>query len=196
MSLGKHVVSVQEFQDLVTRAGTLIKYKSQYIYIDVADFAQLEKELSKSSDLSNIELLSIALAEEFNESTILLSQYVKSLIKSLTSFETTDQQKGLKATFRPYQLRGYSWLVKNVKIGVGSIIADDMGLGKNLQILDVLFFYSFCIVDYLCDKLQYRLYLFRRCHFFTTVLAYLFLLEKADNQFQWIAEDSLYAYVK
>ena len=138
VSLGKNVVSVQEFKDLVTRADTLIKYKSQYIYIDAADFAQLEKELSKSSNLSNIELLSIALAEEFNGSTILLSQDVKSLIKSLTSFDTIDQPKSLKATFRPYQLRGYSWLVKNVKIGVGSIIADDMGLGKTLQVIALI----------------------------------------------------------
>jgi len=39
----------------------------------------------------------------------------------------------LNATLRPYQVRGYQWLVKNSRLGLGSLIADDMGLGKQYK---------------------------------------------------------------
>lgn len=44
----------------------------------------------------------------------------------------------LHATLRPYQDRGYRWMMRNLRAGMGSIIADDMGLGKTLQVLSVL----------------------------------------------------------
>ena len=46
--------------------------------------------------------------------------------------------EGLQATLRPYQARGYSWLMKNTKLGLGSLIADDMGLGKTLQVISAV----------------------------------------------------------
>ncbi|MDQ3306539.1 MAG: DEAD/DEAH box helicase, partial [Actinomycetota bacterium] len=42
---------------------------------------------------------------------------------------------GLKATLRPYQLRGLGWLAEMADLGVGGILADDMGLGKTIQLL-------------------------------------------------------------
>ncbi len=44
----------------------------------------------------------------------------------------------LNATMRPYQVRGYSWMYKNLEIGFGCILADDMGLGKTLQVIAFL----------------------------------------------------------
>ena len=46
--------------------------------------------------------------------------------------------EGLNATLRPYQVRGYSWMYKNLQIGFGCILADDMGLGKTLQVIAFL----------------------------------------------------------
>lgn len=44
----------------------------------------------------------------------------------------------LKATLRPYQLKGFSWMVHLYKQGFGGCLADDMGLGKTLQTLTLL----------------------------------------------------------
>jgi len=44
----------------------------------------------------------------------------------------------IRAELRPYQKRGYSWLMKNFRLGLGSLIADDMGLGKTLQVITAL----------------------------------------------------------
>lgn len=46
--------------------------------------------------------------------------------------------ENLNATLRPYQLRGYSWMYKNLQIGFGCILADDMGMGKTLQVITFL----------------------------------------------------------
>ena len=46
--------------------------------------------------------------------------------------------KTLKATLRPYQQKGFSWMVHLHKQGFGGCLADDMGLGKTLQTLTLL----------------------------------------------------------
>ena len=44
----------------------------------------------------------------------------------------------VKATLRPYQKEGFSWLVFLHQLGSGGILADDMGLGKTLEAIALL----------------------------------------------------------
>ena len=46
--------------------------------------------------------------------------------------------RNLKATLRPYQKKGFSWLAFLHQLGSGGILADDMGLGKTLQTIALL----------------------------------------------------------
>lgn len=46
--------------------------------------------------------------------------------------------EGLKAQLRPYQQKGFSWMVQLNEQGFGGCLADDMGLGKTLQTLTLL----------------------------------------------------------
>jgi len=46
--------------------------------------------------------------------------------------------QGLNAELRPYQQKGFSWMVQLNKQGFGGCLADDMGLGKTLQTLTLL----------------------------------------------------------
>ena len=46
--------------------------------------------------------------------------------------------KALKATLRPYQQKGFSWMMHLHKLGFGGCLADDMGLGKTIQIITLL----------------------------------------------------------
>ena len=45
---------------------------------------------------------------------------------------------GLRCTLRPYQRRGFEWLVRLTAWGAGGVLADDMGLGKTVQALALL----------------------------------------------------------
>jgi len=44
----------------------------------------------------------------------------------------------LKATLRPYQKDGVSWLLFLSELGLGACLADDMGLGKTVQVIALL----------------------------------------------------------
>ena len=53
-------------------------------------------------------------------------------------WQNTDQQlydvpATVNATLRPYQQKGFEWLILLSEIGAGCCLADDMGLGKTLQ---------------------------------------------------------------
>ena len=41
----------------------------------------------------------------------------------------------IKAQLRPYQQKGYAWMMNLYEQGFGGCLADDMGLGKTLQTL-------------------------------------------------------------
>ncbi|APA13183.1 hypothetical protein sscle_10g079530 [Sclerotinia sclerotiorum 1980 UF-70] len=48
------------------------------------------------------------------------------------------QPNGIKATLKPYQLAGLSYMVYLYKNGANGILGDDMGLGKTLQTLSLI----------------------------------------------------------
>ncbi|RAK79937.1 putative nucleosome remodeling complex ATPase subunit (Snf2h) [Aspergillus fijiensis CBS 313.89] len=49
--------------------------------------------------------------------------------------QLTSQPRGLRATLKPYQLEGLSFLMYLRRNGMGGILGDEMGLGKTLQTL-------------------------------------------------------------
>lgn len=51
---------------------------------------------------------------------------------------TIEVPKKLKATLRPYQHKGFEWMVLLSKIRAGACLADDMGLGKTMQTISFL----------------------------------------------------------
>ncbi|MDH5492228.1 MAG: DEAD/DEAH box helicase, partial [Myxococcales bacterium] len=59
-------------------------------------------------------------------------------LQDFTQITNVPKPRGLKATLRPYQKAGYSWLVFLHEIGSGGILADDMGLGKTVQAIALL----------------------------------------------------------
>ena len=58
--------------------------------------------------------------------------------RSPESLKNIDPGAGLRATLRPYQQTGLSWLHLLTQLGLGACLADDMGLGKTIQVLALL----------------------------------------------------------
>ncbi len=138
VAVGDKVISPEVFEKMIENATGLLYYKGQYLYVDTSDLVRLQKQLTGNKKLSAGQLLQAALSESFEGAPVLLSNEVRELIKSLASDNTVKVPAGLQATLRPYQQRGFAWLLKNSRIGFGSIIADDMGLGKTLQVITLL----------------------------------------------------------
>ncbi|XP_010053964.2 probable helicase CHR10 isoform X1 [Eucalyptus grandis] len=45
---------------------------------------------------------------------------------------------GLRATLKPHQVEGVSWLIRRYSLGVNVVLGDEMGLGKTLQAISLL----------------------------------------------------------
>ncbi len=67
--------------------------------------------------------------------TAINSGLKESILKPTTQYYTP---KELKVKLRPYQLKGYQWLMNLYHQNLGGCLADDMGLGKTLQTLAFL----------------------------------------------------------
>ena len=138
VALGSEMVSLKEFQKLVNNSTGLVKIKDQYVLIDPNDLTKLYKQLENPPELTGTEMLRVALSEEYKGGRLGVSEEVREIINQFTNTEAQPLPDNLRANLRPYQQRGYDWLVKNTALGMGSLLADDMGLGKTLQIIALL----------------------------------------------------------
>lgn len=138
VAVGDEMMTPGEFQQLISHARGLIRFRQQFIYVSEQDIERLRKAFEREHPLTAKQMLQAALTESYDTSPIILSDEVRALIRQLTEQAEIPVPAGIKATLRPYQERGFSWMYRNFRIGFGSIIADDMGLGKTLQVITLL----------------------------------------------------------
>lgn len=140
LAIGGHAITEEEFEFLSRRAGQMVRFKNEFVMVDEKEVAGIAKRLAsfKPGEIKPRRLFAAALTGKFGEDNVLLSKELKEALDRLLSEEAAAVPKTLNASLRPYQERGYSWLVRNLKISFGSIIADDMGLGKTLQVIAAL----------------------------------------------------------
>ncbi|TPQ32050.1 helicase SNF2 [Cupriavidus pinatubonensis] len=138
VAVGDHLLTRAEFERLVKDAAGVVRFKGAYVYLDPKEIERLRGQLLKPSVPSGAELLRVALAGEFAGTTVGLDAKARKIVRDLVETGTVPFPRGINATLRPYQQRGYAWLYRNARIGLGSVIADDMGLGKTLQVIATL----------------------------------------------------------
>jgi non-specific serine/threonine protein kinase len=59
-------------------------------------------------------------------------------LRSPEGLARVDPGSSLRATLRPYQHAGVRWLYLLHRLGLGACLADDMGMGKTIQVLSLL----------------------------------------------------------
>ncbi|MEM6803825.1 MAG: DEAD/DEAH box helicase [Bacteroidota bacterium] len=138
VAIGEQMLSRKEFLSMLNKYAGIVRLQDQYVYFDENEIQSLLNKLEDPPNLSGHEALQVALTETYEGAKVSLDANTRKLIEKLMKGDRIEPPKGLKATFRPYQLRGYNWLYKNSRIGFGSLIADDMGLGKTLQVIATL----------------------------------------------------------
>lgn len=138
IAVGDDLMDWAAFEKLIKNMKGLVKIKDRYVLIEQEELEKLKKRLENPPKLIGADLLKTALSEEYDGSKVGLSSEVVALLKDLTSPSAIKLPENLQANLRPYQLRGYEWMMKNTKLGFGSLIADDMGLGKTLQVITLL----------------------------------------------------------
>ena len=137
--LGDEQMDRAEFEKLITQNNGLIQFKDQYAYVDPKEVSRILAKLNAGEpDLKPHEKLQAVFTEELDGATVWIDEELAELIDQWRHGPDVDVPEGLRATLRPYQLRGYRWLYANARFGFGSVLADDMGLGKTLQVIALL----------------------------------------------------------
>ena len=114
----------------------------QGTYLDLSDMSEwqpLAQVIAENQETTGREDLSACWAAY-------LSALIQDHHLNVTLDEETAQAASLRYTppdapvscLRPYQVRGYAWLMSLHALGMGGILADDMGLGKTVQMLSAL----------------------------------------------------------
>ena len=138
IALGEDRISPEEFEKLAVKAGSLIRFKGNYIYVTEEDIKQLEQMWRLTSSMKPEKLLRLALMESYEGTKISIDPEIREKIQEMKQISSVPLPEHIQATLRPYQERGYSWMYQNSRLGFGSILADDMGLGKTLQAITLL----------------------------------------------------------
>ena len=79
-----------------------------------------------------------AIAEESGQKISDRLQKLKETLQNFEKIPHASLPKGLKASLRLYQKRGFDWLCFLKTLEMGALLADDMGLGKTLQTIATL----------------------------------------------------------
>jgi SNF2 family DNA or RNA helicase len=133
IALGDQAISIEEFKKILKQSGQLVKVMDKYILLDEKEVAELLKQIEKLPEsLSQEYLLQAMLAEEIDNAVVSIDNNLKKLVQSFNKYQQLPVPNNLKACLRPYQERGFNWLIQNIHSSFGSILADDMGLGKTI----------------------------------------------------------------
>lgn len=138
VAVGEHLLSREEFERLVADATGVIRFKGGYVYLNPDEIEKLRSQLARPAELSNAELMRIALAGEYAGAGIGLDETAQHILSEMRQARDVPLPSSLQAQLRPCQERGYAWLYRNARLGLGSVIADDMGLGKTVQVIALL----------------------------------------------------------
>ncbi|MCS6928083.1 MAG: DEAD/DEAH box helicase [Saprospiraceae bacterium] len=138
VALGGKILTPEEFVQMARRMRGIVRLNHAYVFLDEYEVAALLNQLENAPEPSPMQLLQIALTERYQGARVFLEEELRRQIEVLLKPEAVPLPEGLTAQLRPYQQRGYEWLYKNIRLGVGSLIADDMGLGKTVQVITAL----------------------------------------------------------
>jgi len=146
-SLGGAPVSLAELQMLAKLKSPLVKYRGQWVQLNAEEIEEAlgfwKKRSGGKASIRDLVKMSLGavVGETIAIEAVTATGWIGDLLNQLqgrAAYEEQPAPRGLLATLRPYQLRGYSWLSFLRTWGLGACLADDMGLGKTVQVLTLI----------------------------------------------------------
>ena len=138
VSIGSRELTEAEALQLFEKKGEIVQLDDEYVWLDPAEIEAIEKRLKQKRKPGYLERLRGALTGEIEGAGVQVSGDIMEKLREISREKEIPVPDDIRAELRPYQKRGYSWLMKNFRLGLGSLIADDMGLGKTLQVITAL----------------------------------------------------------
>ena len=142
LSLGDDSISRAEFEALVALKQPLVRYKGEWVALEAGQLEAALKffEQADEGEASLLDALKMQAITPDNDDIEIddteLADWLEDVFSRLYNPEGARipaVPADLQATLRPYQERGFGWLVQMRQMGLGACLADDMGLGKTVQ---------------------------------------------------------------
>ncbi|MFT5224207.1 MAG: hypothetical protein ACI867_002539, partial [Glaciecola sp.] len=139
IALGDDRITAEEFAEIVGVKRPIVRWRDQWIRLDAAEIERIEKLAGKEGDLSFADALAAALGGFWDDGDgaieVVAQGEIEKFVRRLRNAEAPDGAiiRGISHELRPYQERGVAWLQGMSGLGLGAVLADQMGLGKTLQ---------------------------------------------------------------
>ncbi|MDJ0572747.1 MAG: DEAD/DEAH box helicase [Pleurocapsa sp. MO_192.B19] len=141
LSIGEQPVTEEEWQQLVNAKVPLVKFRGEWVELDLAKMQQMlefwQKHDSETQQMSLLELLQreaeAGTELEFERDETLSEMLLK--LNDKSQLELVTDLANFQGKLREYQQRGVSWLNYLENLGLNGCLADDMGLGKTVQVI-------------------------------------------------------------
>ena len=138
-ALGGREITAEQFAEIQEHAGHLVRFGNDYVYASASEIDAIIRRLrGEGRRPSRLRLLEAALSGSYDGHSVFMDDRIRKAVSKELRTPPAKVPEGLRAALRPYQERGYSWLMHNIRARMGSIIADDMGLGKTVQVIAAL----------------------------------------------------------
>ncbi|MBD2771355.1 DEAD/DEAH box helicase [Iningainema tapete] len=141
LAIGNQQVTPQEWEQLIKAKTPLVHFRGQWIELDRDKMQQLLEFWQSNNDeqpeMTLLELLqrNAEAGEEWEiEHDEALSEMMAKL-QDKSQLEPVSHLPQLQGNLREYQKRGVSWLQYLERLGLNGCLADDMGLGKSVQVI-------------------------------------------------------------
>ncbi|MGH8000571.1 MAG: SNF2-related protein, partial [Brasilonema sp.] len=141
LAIGEGAVTPQEWQQLINSKAPLVHFRGQWMELDRDKMQQFlefwQSHADEKSEMTMLEFLqrSAEVGEEWEfEYDQFLSETMAKL-QDKSRLEPISELPQLQGNLREYQKRGVSWLQYLERLGLNGCLADDMGLGKSVQVI-------------------------------------------------------------
>jgi SNF2-related domain/SNF2 Helicase protein/Helicase conserved C-terminal domain len=145
LSLGDEPLTAAELRGLTTLKAPLVRLRGQWVELDPKRLAAGLKLIAAKGTMTVAELLHAGLSADGGPAGLpVVSVTAEGALGELLAgqvdrrIEPVSTPDGFTGALRPYQERGLAWLAFLEQLGLGAVLADDMGLGKSATILALL----------------------------------------------------------
>ena len=145
-AIGDEVLTPEDLDALEQATSPLVRWRGRWVRLDAVDLTRARAAIGATGTLALTEALAGALTgrarigHDLGDVEVVAVGEVADLVARLRDTPPPDDAEivGIVGTLRPYQRRGAAWLQGLSRLGIGGILADDMGVGKSLQAIALM----------------------------------------------------------
>ena len=145
VALGDDALGLDDIAALLATPAPLVRWRGRWVRVDADEARRLADWAGRTVALDLTESLIAALAQQHQVPDhgwvdVVADGAVAALITRLRDASAPEDARteGLVGELRPYQRRGVAWLQRMGELGLGAVLADQMGLGKTVQAIALL----------------------------------------------------------